>query len=324
MDTGQSAASSTGQVRPATPARLCAVLACHNRRGLTLACLRALLLSHEAAGGLAACTLSAVLVDDGSSDGTANAVREAFPWVTVIEADGSLYWCRAMHRALAHPLARAADFQLWLNDDTVLHPEALARLLRQEAALRAGAPDQPLIVVGCVGQGDQPSYGGRCAVSRWRRTHWPLVAPAAVAQAIHTMDGNLVLVNAAAARRVGNLDAAFEHAMGDHDYALRARALGVGVWLAPGVLGECATNPVRGTFNDPLLPLPARWRAMLAPKGLPWRSWWRFTRRHAGWAWPLYFAWPYVRVLLGWSPRGAQELSPSGAEKLKSRGARGW
>jgi hypothetical protein len=38
---------------------------------------------------------------------------------------------------------------------------------------------------------------------------------------------------------------------------------------------------------------------MLGRKGLPWRSWWVLTRRHAGPFWPVFFLWPYVRVVVG-------------------------
>ena len=38
-------------------------------------------------------------MDDGSTDGTADAVRHAFDSVTVIRGDGSLYWAAAMARA---------------------------------------------------------------------------------------------------------------------------------------------------------------------------------------------------------------------------------
>lgn len=278
----------------AAPLRICALLACHNRREQTLECLRALAAS---AGFGRDFDLAAVLVDDGSRDGTAAAVRDGFAWVEVLEADGSLYWCRAMHRAFARALSGRFDAYLWLNDDTVVAPAALATLL---ASLRAcDSVAQPAIVVGTAAHGGMPSYGGRVASSRWRRTAWTLLPPGEAPQRVDTMDGNLVLISAAAAARIGNLDAAFEHAMGDYDYALRARAAGVGVWLAPGVLAQCATNPQAGSFVDANLPLAARWRAMMAPKGLPWRSWARFTRRHAGVAWPLFFAWPYLRVLLG-------------------------
>ena len=283
---------------------VCALLCSHNRKAQTLACLRAL----QASSGLDQVTLSAVLVDDGSSDGTADAVAREFPWVQVLHGDGTLYWCRAMHRAFTVALRDTHDHYLWLNDDTLLHADALVQLLAC-AAERAAVLRDPVIVVGSTvdQRSGKPSYGGRVGTSRWRPTHWRLLTPSDVAQRVDTFDGNLVLVSDEAARRTGNLDESFEHAMGDTDYALRARRAGVALWLAPGVLASCAVNATAGGFGDSQLPLAQRWRAMMGRKGLPWRSWWRFTRRHGGVAWPLVFAWPYVRVLLGRSARPTQD-----------------
>lgn len=291
--------------------RVCALLCCHNRRAQTLACLRAL----QASTGLAHVTLSAVLVDDGSRDGTAEAVAQAFPWVQVVRADGSLFWCRSMHLAVAQAQGQRHDFYLWLNDDTLVQPDAVARLL-DTAKTCAAIASSAVIVVGSTVDAHSAAltYGGRRRVSAWQRTRWELLAPSDTAQTIDTMDGNLVLVNAAAATLVGNLDPAFEHAMGDHDYALRARALGVGVWLAAGVHATCPVNSAQGGFNDAALSLRQRWRHMMSRKGLPWRSWARFTRRHAGPLWWVFFAWPYVRVLLGRSAR-----IPAGAPRSTGR-----
>ena len=53
-----------------------------------------------------------------------------------------------------------------------------------------------------------------------------------------------------------------------------------------------------GTFTDKSLPLKTRWKRMLDRKGLPWKSWLIFTRRHMGVMWPLYFAWPYAKLVV--------------------------
>lgn len=286
------------------PLRLCLVLSCFNRRELTLACLQAA----EASAAQAGLHLHAVLMDDGSRDGTAEAVLQRFAWVDVLRGDGSLFWCRGMHTAMGHALTQAHDHYLWLNDDTLLQPDALAQLAETAQQLRDESK-APVIVVGSTQdpQSGRPSYGGRRRASRWRPTRFELVPPTPAPQRIDTFDGNIVWLSAEAARAVGNLDAAYEHAMGDTDYGLRAARAGVAVWLAPGFQGHCAENPAAGGFNDRSLPLRARWRAMRSRKGLPWRSWAHFTRRHAGWLWPIYFAWPYARLLLsGLQPRPPQ------------------
>ena len=276
--------------------RVCALLTCFNRRDTTVACLRAL----HASTGLENVALHAVLVDDGSSDGTAQAVRAEFPWVEVVVSAGALFWCRGMHLAFEAALRRGFDHYVWLNDDTTLRPEAVAGLLACEALLRAQTV-APVIVVGNTVDPvtGEHTYGGERQPSRLASFRVERIAPDSVPQRCDTMTGNIVLIPARAAQRVGNIDPAFEHAMGDTDYALRARRLGVELWVAPQVHGSCAHNPVGGTYLDASLPTVERWKRMLHRKGLPWRSWLTFTRRHMGVMWPLYFAWPYAKLWVG-------------------------
>ena len=101
-------------------------MACHNRREKTLACLAALYGSTP----LIDATFDVFLVDDGSNDGTAIAVREKFPHVKITAGNGQLFWNRGMH--LAWKTASQVnnyDYYLWLNDDTNIFSNALKSLL---------------------------------------------------------------------------------------------------------------------------------------------------------------------------------------------------
>jgi GT2 family glycosyltransferase len=274
--------------------KLVAVLTSFNRQTQTLASLSSL----EVSAKQAQVQLSIILVDDASTDGTAAAVRAAFPQATVVVSEGNLFWNRGMHRGMALALQSDADAILWLNDDTLLRPDALASLLRQSSALQA-AQHKPVLLVGAtVGPDGAISYGGARRVSRWRQTTYKRVWHPTEALPCHVVNGNCVLLPLALAQAVGNLDATYEHAMGDTDYALRATALGFGVFAAGGVAGECSNNPVAGGYTDTRLALAQRWRAVMHRKGLPWRSWLHFTRQHTGLSWPLYFVWPYARLVV--------------------------
>lgn len=277
------------------PPLVIAALTSHNRCSQTVAALDALEKSARAAG----VAPRAVLVDDGSTDGTGPTVSARFPWVETLRGDGSLFWCRGMHRALAAAQRRGPDYLLWLNDDTLLQEHALARLLETERQLRLRTR-APVIVVGTTVDPDNglPTYGGERRTSAWQPLRFSLVVAGDEAVRCDSMNGNVVLVSASAAACVGELDPAFEHAMGDTDYALRARRAGVGVWAAPGVHGLCRMNGRTGTHHDAALPLHRRWRLLVSRKGLPPRSWHRFVRRHTGAIWPVMFLWPYMRVLL--------------------------
>ena len=296
-------------VKTLAPRRVCALLTCFNRREKTLECLQAL----EASTGLDDVEVRALLVDDGSSDGTARAVADRFAWVTVIRphpSEGALFWCRGMHRAFEAALRIGFDDYLWLNDDTMLGTDALARLLASRDRLRANVA-APLLLVGSTVDAvtGQITYGGELRPSAWRPMRVVRILPGQSPQLCDSMTGNIVLISAEAAQVVGNVDPLFEHSMGDTDYALRARALGVRVWVDAGVHGTCSDNPPRGTWVDPTQPLGRRWRDIHSRKGLPWRSWMALTRRHAGVLWPIHFALPYAKVLvqgLLWQPLRAR------------------
>ena len=284
--------------RPSCAPSLIAILACFNRREQTLGSLAALSRSCQAAG----MAPRAVLVDDGSTDGTGRAVTEAFPWTRVIRGTGSLFWCRGMNLAFKEALREDPDFILWLNDDTTLRGEAVEMLVGT-ARERQRSTDRPVIVVGSTtDECGQLTYGGERSVSKWLPTKLVKVPPGEVPTPIDTMNGNCVLVDRGAARALGPLDPAFEHAMGDTDYGFRAVRRGIGLWLSPGILASCSGNSRVGTYLDRSLPLSRRWTLMMSPKGLPWRSWLRLTFRHGGVLWPLVFAWPYARLLLGSVP----------------------
>lgn len=279
----------TGNPEPTL--RLAVILTCFNRKQKTLDCLHALAANADLQG----VQVSAVLTDDASKDGTADAVRTLFPWVQLLDGDGNLFWCRGMHKAFDVALQENYDYYLWLNDDTILAPDALSRLLHA-----ARQPGKPVIIVGSTVDPEtgELTYGGLARSSRLRPVNFHYVMPSDKPQRCDSMTGNIVLIPAAIARAVGNLDPVFEHAMGDTDYALRAGKLGFETWLGPGIYGTCSENPVAGTYYDGTQDFASQWRQMMSRKGLPWRSWFVLTRRHAGPLWILYFLWPYLNLIL--------------------------
>jgi len=275
--------------------QIIALLACHNRRVKTLECLSALFEGNlpETVG------LQAVLVDDGSSDGTADAVKAAYPLVTVAHGDGTLFWNRGMHRAQSVAVQSRPDFLLWLNDDTILVPNALDNLLSAyECARREGGPDVVIVGATVDPSTNALTYGGLRSRSRLRRFNFIKLPLVPEVQECQAMNGNIVLVPRAIYERVGALDPVFEHALGDIDYALRVRSAGFPVFVAPGFQGTCSANKAQRTHLDSSLPMGERWKRFVSRKGLPPTSWRHFVRRHAGRAWLFYFIYPYINFAL--------------------------
>lgn len=285
--------------------RLAALLTCFNRRETTLRCLSRL----TAQQSLDDVEVRIYLTDDGSTDGTGDAVRAAHPDACVLDGDGSLYWARGMHRAFARALRDGHDFYLWLNDDTSLDPDAVRRLVDTADALaRPDDADAP-IVAGATRDpsSGRTSYGGVRRGSGTAAVAFTRVAPATDEPLrCDTFNGNCVLIPAVVAERVGNVDDAFRHYLADYDYGLRATAAGIPVYLAGGHVGDCEPSVVARREDGPAA-LAARLAALRTPKGLnvggidlpPPADWRRFCRRHGGRLWPLLWLAPYRRLLSG-------------------------
>jgi GT2 family glycosyltransferase len=267
--------------------RIVGLLACHNRKHSTLTCLTSLfdqdLPGHE---------IEAVVVDDGSADGTARAIGALSQPIEVIRGDGSLYWASSMALAEARAIERDPDYLLWLNDDVVLEPTALATLL----ATAEGENDARIVVGSLVDSvSGLPTYGGVERVD-WHPMRYRLVAPTdGRPLGCTTFNGNVVLVPRIVYRAVGGIDGRFAHAYADYDYGLRARAAGFESVVTGEPIGSCPRGP-GSPWADPSLSLAAKYRLMLGRKGVPMRSSARYLRRHGGRLWPVYFSATYVKL----------------------------
>lgn len=243
--------------------RIAALLTCHNRRALTLTCLRSL--------SVAVPQADVFLTDDGSTDGTAEAVAAEFPAVHILPGDGTLYWCRGMHRAWCEAAKGDYDYYLWLNDDLTLCRDALDELLGS-----LGQQGGMCVISGLVADATSGEvvYGGYDHARR-------LLQPAPAPQPLWLMNGNVVLVPREVVERVGILDPYFHHDLGDLDYGLRAQALGIAVCTSRRVVATGHRNDVcrvrrRGTD------LIGRFRALRTPLGSPLSQNFVFRSRHFG------------------------------------------
>jgi GT2 family glycosyltransferase len=101
------------------------IIPVHNRKTVTLECLRHLF----AENNILPAGCEVVVVDDGSCDGTGEAVREAFPQVHLLSGNGNLYWTGGIARGMKFAIESGASYLFWLNDDCLPRPTALGAML---------------------------------------------------------------------------------------------------------------------------------------------------------------------------------------------------
>jgi GT2 family glycosyltransferase len=266
--------------------RIAVLMAAHNRRDLTVRALQSLEVARDVFN------LTVILLDDASTDGTANAVQAAWPDAMVLTGDGNAFWNGGMHQAWLRALTLGVDGYLWLNDDVDLDDDALPALAREWHSLGGGTV--PFILVGPTrDDGGRLSYGGQKLIRDPFALRFERLPMADIIQRAETFNGNIVLISKATVARIGINDSRFLHTLGDIDYGMRASRAGIPVLVMPGTMGVCNNNPPTSFHIGSLR---TRWRRINSHHGIPMRNWWRITCRYSGIWMPLHFILPYRKM----------------------------
>jgi GT2 family glycosyltransferase len=207
--------------------RVAAIVTSFNRKVATLACLDEL--ERFTPEGV---VLVTYLVDDASKDGTAEAVRHAFPTAVLLEGTGCDYWAASVLRALKEIAKRPTpEYILLVNDDFRLQPDAIQRLI--DAAEAAGGR---CVAGGAVGlPGGTIEYTGRV----WnkfgvRNRELPISSSDQYCDAV---PGHAMLFTYELLNDCGLLQTSFTHGFFDTVLCARAKKMDVPVIMVSGILG---------------------------------------------------------------------------------------
>ena len=199
-----------------------------NQRGLTLECLDSL-----ATLDYPTEQLHIVVVDNGSTDETAQAIREQHPAVTVLENSENLGYAGGNNVGIHYALAHEADYICILNNDVTVAPDFLTSLL---AAFR-GHADVGVVTPLVAEMAGPEQVWALGAVVDWQtgtvhRLHVGEAVSRLQAVAPFEVDiasGAAMLAKREVFEHVGLLDEAFYLYYEETDWCLRARQVGYGI-----------------------------------------------------------------------------------------------
>lgn len=107
-----------------------------------------------------------IIVDDGSTDGTAVMIEQNFPEVILLKEKGDLWWAEATNIGIKYALKEGADYIMTLNDDTVPFKDYIEKMYywiekEPNALLGAFAVDA---------YSNKPVFGGE--ILNWKTTKY--------------------------------------------------------------------------------------------------------------------------------------------------------
>jgi GT2 family glycosyltransferase len=198
-----------------------AVIPVFNRLHFTLECIRRL-------QSQTYMSLVVILSDGGSTDGTPDAVRSAFPEVIVLTSDRELWWAGSTALGVEYALAKSmntADFVLMLNNDTEIPDNYVETLVT--AAQTHCATVGALI----VDSRDPTRVLDAGEYISWSNYNFPLKTTVSPGERycnnVDVLPGRGSLVPLRVIREVGNIDAdRFPHYLADYEFFYRIKSHG--------------------------------------------------------------------------------------------------
>jgi len=220
-----------------------------------------------------------LLVDNGSSDGSAALVRERWPAVRVIESGGNAGFAGGNNVG-----AREArgEWLVFLNNDTVAEPEWLASLTAEAAAhpeyaivtSRLVFLDDPAVV-------DSAGDGYLRAGGAFKHGYGAATAAFAASREVFGACGAAFMIRRDQFARLGGFDARLFMNFEDVDLSYRARLIGLRVWYAASAIVRHAGGASLGVVSPAAVYYGQRNLEWVWVKNTPPALLWRTAASHA-------------------------------------------
>jgi GT2 family glycosyltransferase len=234
------------------------------------------------------------ITDGGSTDGTAELISLKFPQARLLHSHGA-FWNSGMLYSWSKALESGFDYYLWLNDDVQLFDGIIDQLI---LTLKKSIIFEKQIFVGSTLEPgtERHSYGPLKIKHKFSPLNFQINNSNSVKSS--TFNGNFVVVSHLVVCQIGLLDSQFSHSFGDIDYGLRATREGIKISHLPFIVGFCAKNREWSAIQSGKSAKLSFSFILTHPKGIPYKEWYLFTKRHGGNFWLLRFFYRYVRIFI--------------------------
>jgi GT2 family glycosyltransferase len=236
------------------------IIPVHNRKAVTLKCLKNLADNGDLD------KYYVIVVDDGSTDGTSEAVHDLYPEVIILTGDGNLWWTGAIEKGMKYAYERGAHYFIWLNDDCYPHEGAIGRLTDLCSS------SSKIIAGGQCYDPDtlQKSYAGIVLQKN------DIIEVASLTRKVIECDaisGHLACISRQLVQEIGYPDSQkFPHYYGDHIYTLTAKKIGYKLIIEEKATAFAKNDHPEVSWLNPDKPLLLYWQEYFTIKS---SSYWR-------------------------------------------------
>jgi GT2 family glycosyltransferase len=256
----------------------------HNRRGITLTCLQ-----HLADLG-AIDRYHIVIIDDGSTDGTGDAIKQQYPTITLLQGNGNLWWTGGIHAGMKYAFNQDAAYFLWMNDDTLPLPGTLEHLVTT-------CQNAPNLITTAQCYEDEslqtPTYGGQ---RKWGFSVGLIQTAIGEIKPCDCMSGNLVCFPRSVIDTIGYPEKhLMPHYTADIVYTWEAKKAGFDLNVLGDARAICALTET--SWSTSPMPMIDRWRQISSPKSTLYpSSYWRYCQSFYGKLAFLPFVYGYLKL----------------------------